>query len=339
MRELIADTLIWFGGFFAVSVGLLFAARKLTQKSRRTETDFRKLKAETSSAESTFEDYGRFAAGLSELCFSLDDDNNKSLHTPILRTDLCAIKPVHDRITRLLIVVALGSLAGGIMWSLTAEPRSWGGTMIGLSFAILAAGIALWRNAGGASPPDDALIPPLSRRWADILELLALRWTAVEPHADAVRKAAAMIQAHDAPLASFVSQSVNTPFPESPFGKVMTRFQVSEWPETTAAQADWFLKTSCRARARIATALRHDAEHIGKRLKHVVWLCLAPSLYLVLLTPPAIEMMSFFSPHVEEPQGISAEDYFEMQQRETDSAAEAARQPTPAFPMEAESTR
>ncbi|MEX0727094.1 MAG: hypothetical protein WD065_12535 [Planctomycetaceae bacterium] len=308
MKDLIRDTLIWFGGFIAIALGLLIVARKLTQRSRTFEQTFKTLKSDASVTPAGIEQAGRFSTGLSELFrFQANADEGKKNERNV---DLVPQSHVHGSLTMALIVVVCGSLAGGAMWSLTAEPRSWLGVMIGLVIATIAAGIGLWTNTGRTT----ATLPTLNRVWADMLELLALHWTSAGPQEEMMHAVAKSIEPRDAALAAFVIKAAALPIDESPLGIELTHYQSSPWPESTAGQVQWFLETSCRIRLHLANALRHDADVVAIKMKYAIWMFLAPSLYLILLTPPGVEMASFFRSRPADSRPLPAEEGSELPQ-------------------------
>ncbi|MEX1231270.1 MAG: hypothetical protein WEB58_13575 [Planctomycetaceae bacterium] len=308
MKDLIRDTLIWFGGFIAVALGLLIAARKLTQRSRTFERTFKTLKSDASAAPAVIEQAGRFSTGLPELFQSFANAGERKKNER--NADLMPQSYVHGNLTTALTVVVCGSLAGGVMWSLTAEPRSWLGVMIGLFIATITAGIGMWLNTRRTT----ATTPGLNRTWSDVLELLALRWSGAGPQDEMFGQAARSIEPRDAKLAAFVITSAAMPFDESPWRNALMRYQASPWPESTAGQVQWFLETSCRIRLHLANALRHDADVVAIKMKYAIWMFLAPSLYLILLTPPGVEMASFFRSRPADSRPLPAEEGSEIPQ-------------------------
>ena len=291
MNNLIQDTLIWFGGFIAIAFGLLVVARKLTLRSRTFEETFKTLKSDTSISATAIEQAGCFGIGLPELIQSIEHSSGGRRRSSN-SIGWTSNDESHGKLTTTLIIVGCGSLAGGVMWSLTSVSRSWLGVMIGLSIATLTAGLGLWLNSRHRTET----IPLVSRTWAELLEWLAIRWFGAGPQIEMMRQVARSIEPHDPALAAFVLNSSELSFIDSPFGNEVARYQSSPWPESSDQQVQWFLETACAIRVKLAAELRDDAERVSRRTKCAIWMFLAPSLYLVLLTPPGMEMVSYFNP-------------------------------------------
>ncbi len=288
MKDLIRDTLIWFGGFIAVSVTLLTIARKLMQRARSYEIAYRKMIASAdvpAAADPSTDD--PFAAGLSALAQSSAPEPANAERQ--LLADLICVQEPQSQIVNWVILVACGSFAGGLMWSLTSEPRSWYGLMIGGAIAIVALMLGLWLHSRTAVSHS----PSLRMSWADLLEILSLRWESAGPQTEMIHKTALALIESDPELSAFVSQSASIPFDESPFWKLLTGFHAKPWPATPTEQACVLRGTACLIRQHLAQAMRFEAKRIARMMKLAIWLFMAPALYVVVLTPPVVELAMY----------------------------------------------
>ncbi|MFN0197561.1 MAG: hypothetical protein ACKVT0_12525 [Planctomycetaceae bacterium] len=285
MNDLIGDTLIWFAGFIAVSVTLLMIARKLMQRARSYGAIYKKLisKADVASTTESLTD-NVFATGLDLLVKSSSQESSPSERQLLER--MIRVQEPHSRIVNGVVLVACGSFGGGMMWSLTSDPRSWYGLMIGVGVAIAALSLGMWLHSRATVSHS----PPLRMSWANFLEILSLRWETAGPQTEMIHKTALVFAETDPELSAFIAQSASIPFDESPFWSLLSKAYGKPWPMTPAEQTCLLREVACRIRHGLSQAMRSESQRLARSMKVAIWLFLAPALYLVVLTPPIVEL-------------------------------------------------